>query len=159
MRLTLFQPDIPQNLGAAIRLCACFAVPLDIVEPTGFPLTDKAIRRAAMDYGALATIKRHDGWSAYLDFAAGQGLRLVLMSTKAERMLPDFRFSGQDALVLGRESAGVPDDVRQNTAAHLRIPICTGARSFNVINAGAIALYEGLRQTGGFAFDFNPPAC
>lgn len=152
MRLTLFQPDIPQNLGAAIRLCACFAVPLDIIEPTGFALTDRAIRRAAMDYGPLARITRHDGWSAYREFATAQGLRLVLLSTKAPTSLPDFRFSAHDALILGRESAGVTDDVRQNTAAHLRIPIFPGARAFNVINAGAIALYEGLRQTGGLDF-------
>ncbi|MBI1200740.1 MAG: tRNA (cytidine(34)-2'-O)-methyltransferase [Phenylobacterium sp.] len=148
MRLALFQPDIPQNLGAAIRLTACLGVALDVIEPCGFPLSDAAIRRAAMDYGALAEVTRHAGWR---DFAALERPgRLVLFTTRAAERLPDFRFRRDDVLLFGRESAGVPDGVHAAADARVVIPLAAGARSLNVVTAAAIALGEALRQTNGF---------
>ncbi|MBW8814884.1 MAG: tRNA (cytidine(34)-2'-O)-methyltransferase [Caulobacterales bacterium] len=149
MRLALFQPDIPQNLGAAIRLAACLGVPLDIIEPCGFPLSDAAIRRSAMDYGALAEVKRHSGWEDFRKAAAARG-RLVLFTTKGAAPLPEFVFAADDILLFGRESAGAPEEVHAAAAARVFIPLAPGARSLNVVNAAAMALGEALRQTGGF---------
>ena len=147
MRLALYQPDIPQNLGAAIRLCACFQTPLDVIEPCGFPLTDKALKRAAMDYGVLADVSPHVSLSAYR--AAKPPGRLVLIETDGETTLHAFSFQPDDALVLGRESAGSPPELYAAADAVVRIPIAATARSLNVAMAGAIALSEALRQTGG----------
>jgi tRNA (cytidine/uridine-2'-O-)-methyltransferase len=149
MRLALFQPDIPQNLGAAIRLAACLGVPLDVIEPCGFPLSDAAIRRAAMDYAAMAEVKRHAGWA---DFAAdaGRAGRLVLFTTLGASPLPGFAFEPTDTLLFGRESAGAPDEVHAAADARVVIPLVPGARSLNVVNAAALALGEALRQTNGF---------
>jgi tRNA (cytidine/uridine-2'-O-)-methyltransferase len=149
MRLALFQPDIPQNLGAAIRLAACLGVPLDVIEPCGFPLSDAAIRRAAMDYGALAQVERHGGWADFAAAARGRG-RLVLFTTRAAQPLHDFSFAATDVLLFGRESAGAPESVHAAADARLVIPLAAGARSLNVVNAAALALGEALRQTGGF---------
>ncbi|MBL8773156.1 MAG: tRNA (cytidine(34)-2'-O)-methyltransferase [Phenylobacterium sp.] len=149
MRLALFQPDIPQNLGAALRLTACLGVPLDVIEPCGFPLSDAAIRRAAMDYAALAQVKRHAGWTDFRAASAGQG-RLVLFTTRAAEPFHDFAFAASDILLFGRESAGVPEDVHVAADARLRIPIAPGARSLNVVTAAALALGEGLRQIRAF---------
>ncbi len=152
MRLTLYQPDIPQNLGAALRLSAAFEVALDVIEPCGFPLGDKAIRRAAMDYAACAKVSHHDSWSAYLDYLKREwpAARLVLLTTRGAGPLYDFAFAPDDILLMGRESAGVPDEVHDRADARLFIPISALARSINVINAASIALAEGLRQTDGF---------
>ncbi|MDI7774884.1 tRNA (cytidine(34)-2'-O)-methyltransferase [Asticcacaulis sp. EMRT-3] len=151
MRLALYQPDIPQNLGAALRLSAAFAIELDVIEPCGFPLGDKAIRRAAMDYAACAKVSHHASWTAYLDFLSDlPRSRLVLMTTKAAEPLYDFTFRPDDILLMGRESAGVPDEVHARADARLLIPMSPQARSINVINAASMALGEGLRQTGGF---------
>lgn len=147
MRLVLFQPDIPQNVGAAIRLTACLGVPLDIVEPCGFPLSDAAIRRAAMDYAAMAEVHRHTGWRA---FRALRTERLVLFTTGATTPLHSFVFRPHDALLFGRESAGVPEEVHAAADARVVIPLASGARSLNVVTAAAIALGEALRQTNGF---------
>jgi tRNA (cytidine/uridine-2'-O-)-methyltransferase len=146
MRLALYQPDIPQNAGALIRLAAGFGVPIDIVEPCGFLFTDKKLKRAGMDYLALARVVRHDSWSAFL--AANGKSRLVLFTTKGTTLYTDFVFRPDDILILGRESAGVPAEVHARADARLRIPIRT--RSLNVAQSGAIALSEALRQTGGF---------
>jgi tRNA (cytidine/uridine-2'-O-)-methyltransferase len=144
MRLALFQPDIPQNLGAAIRLAACLGVSLDIVEPCGFALSDRALRRAAMDYGEVAEVVRHDSWTRFLaDRAPG---RLILFTTKAAEPFHSFLFAPDDTLLFGRESAGVPDEVHAAADARLVIPIAPGARSLNVVSAASIALGEGLRQ-------------
>lgn len=152
MRLALYQPDIPQNLGAAMRLSAAFALDLDVIEPCGFPLGDKMIRRAAMDYAACAKVSHHASWRAYLDFVAGlpQPARLVLMTTRAAQPLYDFAFQPDDILLMGRESAGVPEEVHERADARLYIPMSAQARSINVINAAAMALGEGLRQVKGF---------
>lgn len=148
MRLALFQPDIPQNLGAAMRLAACLGVGLDVIEPCGFPLGDAAIRRAAMDYAAISRVVRHAGWA---DFTAARGdRRLVLFTTRAAVRLPDFAFRPDDVLLFGRESAGVPDEVHAAAGARVTIPLAAGARSLNVVTAAAIGLAEALRQTNGF---------
>ena len=129
------------NLGAAIRICACFGAGLDIIEPCGFPLTDRALKRAALDYCAATT--RHASWTAFLAAPErGEG-RLVLLTTRGAEPLPGFAFRPGDTLLLGRESAGVPDHVHAAAAARVRIPI--EARSLNVAVAGAIALYEATR--------------
>lgn len=153
MRLALYQPDIPQNLGASIRLCAALEVDLDIIEPCGFPLNDKAIRRAAMDYGQCAKVSHHAGWEAFLDFrrtVPGPGTRLILFTTRGAAPLTNFVFRPDDILLMGRESAGVPDDVHDAADARVFIPISRQARSINVVTAAAIGLAEALRQTNGF---------
>ena len=149
MRLALFQPDIPQNLGAALRLAACLGVGLDVIEPCGFPLSDAAIRRSALDYGTLAQVTRHVGWSDFVGNSVRCG-RLVLFSTRAADPLPGFAFRSDDVLLFGRESAGVPDEVHAAADAQVFIPLVAGARSLNVVTAAAMALGEALRQTNGF---------
>ncbi len=148
MRLALFQPDIPQNTGALIRLGACFGVPLDIIEPCGFLWSDAKLKRAGMDYLQYADVVRHASWAAFLE--ARQGVRLVLLTTKADTAYADFAFRPDDVLLLGRESEGVPDFVHKRADARLRIPLRAPMRSLNVAQAGAIVLAEALRQTGGF---------
>ncbi|HEX7884755.1 MAG TPA: tRNA (cytidine(34)-2'-O)-methyltransferase [Phenylobacterium sp.] len=149
MRLALFQPDIPQNLGAAIRLAACLGVALDVIEPCGFPLSDAAIRRAAMDYASIAQVKRHSGWDAFHGDPARSG-RLVLFTTKAETVLHDFVFDADDVLLFGRESAGAPKAVHDAADARLLIPLAPGARSLNLVTAATLALGEALRQIKAF---------
>ena len=152
MRLALYQPDIPQNVGAALRLAACFKVPVDIIEPCGFPLDDKRLRRSAMDYGGAAEVSRHDSWASYLAaFRAVPGQRLILLSTASAVAYSDFAFGRGDTLLLGRESHGVPEDVHAAADARLRIPIAADMRSLNVVVAGAIVLAEALRQQHVFA--------
>ncbi|MGZ8370842.1 MAG: tRNA (cytidine(34)-2'-O)-methyltransferase [Caulobacteraceae bacterium] len=149
MRLALFQPDIPQNVGAAMRLGACLGVPLDIIEPCGFPLSDKSLKRAAMDYAGAAEVCRHDGWESFMAGKAS-GARLVLFTTRSAVPYPAFDFQPSDVLLFGRESAGAPDFVHEAAAARLVIPLRPGLRSINVVNAAAMALGEALRQTNGF---------
>ena len=148
MHLALYEPDIPQHLGAFIRLAACLGVPLDIIEPCGFPFDDKRIRRAAMDYYDLACIVRHASWAAF-ERDRGPG-RLVLLTTAGARTFPDMAFQPDDTLLLGRESAGVPAAVHDAADLRLRIPLQPGARSLNVALAAAMVLSEGLRQINGF---------
>jgi tRNA (cytidine/uridine-2'-O-)-methyltransferase len=150
MRLALFQPDIPQNLGGAIRLCACMASPLEIIEPCGFPLSDRSLRRAALDYGGHAEVIRHSSWTEFLGCAARKGGRLVLFTTRGARPFTDFTFEAGDTLLFGRESAGVPDEVHAAADARLLIPMAAGLRSMNVVAAASMALGEALRQTNGF---------
>ena len=149
MRLALFQPDIPQNLGAAIRLAACLGVPLDVIEPCGFPLGDAAIRRVAMDYAVRADVTRHAGWSQFRAQSALSS-RLVLFTTRAAEPFHDFAFRPDDILLFGRESAGVPDEVHDAADARLVIPLAPGARSLNVVTAATLALGEALRQIKAF---------
>jgi tRNA (cytidine/uridine-2'-O-)-methyltransferase len=152
LRLALFEPDIPQNAGALLRLAACFAVAVDVIEPCGFVFDDRRLKRAALDYAALAAVRRHSSWRAFVA-AQRPGSRLVLLTTKGDAALPRFVFAPDDTLLLGRESAGVPDFVHAAAASRVAIPLAPSARSLNVALAGAIALYEALRQTGGL-----PPA-
>jgi len=149
VRLALYQPDIPQNLGANLRLATCLDVAVEIIGPCGFPLTDKALRRTAMDFAGKAEILRHDGWSAFLDSHRARGGRLVLLTTRGAERLEAFRFEVGDCLLFGRESAGVPEEVHQAADARVVIPLATGARSLNVAMAAGITLFEALRQTEG----------
>ncbi|MDA1097375.1 MAG: tRNA methyltransferase [Proteobacteria bacterium] len=147
MRLALYQPDIPQNTGTLIRLCACLGVPLDIIEPCGFTFTDKQLRRAAMDYAAAAALQRHHSWADFLPTATG---RLILATTKSATPYATFAFRSNDVILLGQEQAGVPAAVHDRADARLRIPMQASARSLNIAIAGAMILGEALRQTDGF---------
>ena len=146
MRLALYQPDMAPNVGAAIRVAACFGVPLDIIEPCGFPLDSRAVRRVAMDYASLAEPRPHASWPAFL--AAKGGARLVLMTTKASQPLWGFRFRAGDILLMGRESAGAPQEVHEAADARVAIPLTPGARSLNLAVAAGIGLAEASRQLG-----------
>ncbi|HEV2303785.1 MAG TPA: tRNA (cytidine(34)-2'-O)-methyltransferase [Stellaceae bacterium] len=150
LRLALFEPDIPQNTGALLRLAACFGVAVDLIEPMGFLLDDKRLKRAALDYAAELAVCRHASWEAFL---AGRdpASRLILMTTRGSVPLHRFTFAPEDTILLGRETAGVPEAVHRMAAARLVIPLRPPARSLNVALAGAIALAEALRQNGGFA--------
>jgi len=148
MRLALYQPDIAQNAASLIRLGACLGVGVDIIEPCGFLFTEAGFRRAGMDYLEMAEVSRHSSWDAYL--AARVAGRIVLLTTKASEPYTSFTFDPGDTLLLGRESAGVPEDVHDRADARLRIPLRPGLRSINVAQAGAIVLGEALRQTSGF---------
>lgn len=150
MHLALFQPDIPQNLGAAVRLAACLGVPAHVIEPCGFPLSDRAVRRAAMDYAEQAEIVRHASWTRFLEAPARTQGRLLLFTTRGAEPFHRFEYRPGDVLLFGRESAGVPPEVHDAADARLFIPLVPGARSLNIVNAAAMALGEALRQTGGF---------
>lgn len=147
MRLALFQPDIAPNAGTLIRLGACLGVPVDIIEPCGFVLSDARFRRAGMDYLEMAEVTRHASWEAFKGALNG---RLVLLTSKGSDPYTGFSFKPEDTLLLGRESAGVPDDVHASADARLRIALKPGLRSLNVAIAGAMVLGEALRQTKGF---------
>lgn len=148
--LALYQPDIPQNTGAMLRLSACLGVVTHIVGPAGFDLSDRALRRAGMDYLDHAAIVRHSGWTAFEAWRGGNPGRLVLMTTGATLPYTGFAFEASDILLLGRESAGVPAEVHAAADARLVIPMAPGLRSLNVATAAAMVLGEALRQTGGF---------
>lgn len=147
MRLALYQPDIPQNTGAMVRLCACMNVPLDVIEPCGFTFTEKALRRAALDYAPLAEAHRHASWEVFRAQAKG---RLVLLTTKAAQSHVEFAFRDDDILLLGREEAGVPENVHAAVDARIRVPMRAEARSLNVAIAAAMVLGEALRQTAAY---------
>ena len=147
MRLVLFEPDIPQNTGTMMRLAACFGVGLDLIEPCGFVLDDRRLRRAAMDYTESLDFVRHSSWRAFQESAAPG--RLVLLTTRASVPYSRFAFRPYDRLMLGRESAGVPEPVFEAADARIVIPLRPPARSLNVALAAAMALGEALRQTGG----------
>ena len=150
MKLALYEPDIPQNTGNMIRLCACMGVEIHIIEPCGFPFSVKAMRRAGMDYVDHAKITRHNDWSAFEDWRKEQGLRLILLSSKAVDTYTDFKYSSNDILMMGRESAGVPADVANSADALLTIPMAEGLRSLNVSTTAAMVVGEALRQTNSF---------
>lgn len=152
MRLALYQPDIPQNTGTILRLAACLGVPVDVIGPAGFDMSDRALRRAGLDYLAHAEITRHVSWQAFEDArkSVTPPSRLVLLSTHAETSYVGFRFAPSDVLMLGRESAGAPGDVHAAADARIRIPVQAGLRSLNIAVAAAMVLGEALRQTGGF---------
>ena len=151
MRLVLFQPDIPQNTGTILRLAACLGVPVDIVEPSGFVWSEPRLRRAGMDYLEFAAVARHASWEAFL--AAREPGRLVLLTTRGATPLTEARFAAGDHLVLGRESAGVPEAVHALADLAVRVPMVAGARSLNVAVTAGIVLAEALRQTGGWPAD------
>lgn len=145
MRLALFEPDIPQNAGSLMRLCAALGVAMDIVEPCGFILDDRRLRRAGMDYLEFLDLTRHTSWDAYR--RAGQPGRLVLLTTRGAVPYTGFAFAPGDRLMVGSESAGVPDAVHEAADARVVIPLLPRARSLNVAMAAAMVLGEALRQT------------
>ena len=148
MQIALFQPDIPQNTGTILRLCACLDVAAHIIEPAGFPVSDRHFRRSGMDYLDHVVITRHDSWSKFEQWRNDGGFRLVLLTTKGANSYLDYSYQRDDVLLFGRESAGVPDEVASVADARLVIPIKPGLRSLNVAMAAAMALGEALRQTG-----------
>ena len=150
MRLALFQPDIPQNTGTLLRLCACLDVEIDIIEPCGFIFNEKAMRRAGMDYLDFVKCRRHNSWNDILEYRKNHSEdygRLVLLTTKGSKSFVDFDFEKNDIILMGRESAGVPDSVHNVADARLLIPMNPEARSINMAVSAAMALSEGLRQT------------
>ena len=150
LRLALYQPDIPQNTGTMLRLCACLGVAVEIVEPAGFDVSDRNFRRAGLDYLDRVAVTRHPSWRAFAAWRAERGLRLVLATTKAAQAYTDFAFRPDDVVLVGRESAGVPDEVHAAADARIRIPVAPGLRSLNVAVAAGMILGEALRQTGAF---------
>ncbi len=156
MRIALFQPDIPQNTGTILRLCACMDVEAHIIEPAGFPTTDRNFRRAGMDYLDHVRLVRHQSWRAFEQWRHTAGARLLLLTTSGERCYLDQQYRADDVLLLGRESAGVPDEVHTTADARLVIPMARDLRSLNVAMAAAIVLGEALRQTAGFASATSP---
>ena len=148
MQIALYQPDIPQNAGALLRLGACLGVPVHVIGPAGFDLSDRRLKRAGMDYLAAATLVRHTSWQAFEAWRRGApSRRLILMTTAATRPYVDFAFRAEDIILLGRESGGVPETVHQAADARLLVPIRPGLRSINVATAAAMVLGEALRQT------------
>jgi tRNA (cytidine/uridine-2'-O-)-methyltransferase len=150
MRLALYQPDIAQNTGTMLRLAACLGIGVDVIAPTGFDMTDRALRRAGLDYLAHVEIMRHASFADFLAVRQSGGSRLVLLTTRAEAPYTSFPFQTADTLLMGRESAGVPAAVHEAVDARVRIPVRGGLRSLNVAVAAAMALGEALRQTRGF---------
>ena len=148
--LALYQPDIPQNAGTILRLCACLGVEVHVIEPAGFDLSDRALRRAGMDYLAHVRLIRHLSWGDFETWRRESGGRLVLLTTNGTRAYADFSYARDDIILLGRESAGVPDAVHEAAVERLVIPMVAGLRSLNVATAAAMVLGEALRQTGGF---------
>lgn len=147
MQIALYQPDIPQNTGTILRLCACLRVDAHIIEPAGFPVSDRHFRRSGMDYLDQVSITRHDSWTKFEEWRAASGARLLLFTTKSSRSYLDHGYAPTDILLFGRESAGVPEAVADAADARLLIPIAPGLRSLNVAMAAAMAVGEALRQT------------
>lgn len=151
MRLVLFEPDIPQNAGALLRTAACLGVPVDLIEPCGFILSDRHFRRAGLDYLDRVTLARHASWRAFQESRGRSGCnRLVLLTTHAVTPYIAFSFQENDGLLVGRESSGVPEAIHAAADARLRVPMRPHARSLNVAVAAAMVLGEALRQTGRF---------
>ncbi len=151
MRIALYEPDIPQNTGTILRLCACLGLPVAIIEPAGFPVTDRAFRRAGMDYLDQVALMRYGSFAEFENWRRRQGFKLVLFTTGAERSYLDHAFTDDQVLLFGRESAGVPEAVHKSAHARLRIPMREGMRSLNVAMAVAMAAGEALRQIGAFS--------
>ena len=159
MRLALYQPDIPQNTGAMLRLAACLGVAVDIIEPCGFLMDDKRLRRVGLDYLERVAITRHASWRSFTETrAAAEAGRLLLLTTAGDIPYSRFAYAPGDVLLVGRESAGVPPDVHRAAAARLVIPMAPELRSLNVALSAAMVLGEALRQTAGFAAPAVPPA-
>ena len=149
MRIALYEPDIPQNTGTILRLAACLGVEAHIIEPTGFPSSDRAFRRAGMDYLDQVSLMRHTSWAAFETWRRAERLRLVLFTTAAPTSYLDHNYRPGDILMFGRESAGVPAAVHQAADVRLTVPMRPGLRSINVAMVAAMALGEAIRQTGG----------
>jgi tRNA (cytidine/uridine-2'-O-)-methyltransferase len=148
--IALYQPDIPQNAGTILRLCACLGIEVHVIEPAGFDLSDRALRRAGMDYLAQVRLIRHLSWGDFETWRRENRRRLVLLTTTATQPYASFEFARDDVILLGRESAGVPTIVHEPADERLIIPMIAGLRSLNVATAAAMVLGEALRQTDGF---------
>ena len=146
MRLALFQPDIPQNTGTLLRMAVCLAIPVDIINPCGFIFSDRRLKRAGMNYLDNVDVTQHDSWDVFRKFVTDKKRRLILLSTKAETTYTKFTFRKKDILMVGRESAGVPEDVFEAVDARVCIPMAKNARSLNVAIAAAMVVGESLRQ-------------
>ena len=157
MRLALYQPDIPQNTGTILRMAACLGVGVDVIGPAGFDMTDRSLRRAALDYLDQVELVRHVDWAAFDTARRLSGSRLIVASTHAAVAHVAATYQTSDVILLGRESAGVPDHVHAAAGLRVRIPIAEGLRSLNIAVAGAIILGEALRQTGGFRTASSAP--
>ena len=149
MRIALYEPDIPQNTGTILRLCACLGVETHIIEPAGFPVTDHAFRRAGMDYLDRVALTRHGSFAAFEGWRARERLTLVLLTTTTERSYLDHTYRDDQVLLFGRESAGVPEPVHKAADIRLRVPMRPDMRSLNIAMAAAMVVGEALRQTGG----------
>lgn len=156
MRLALYQPDIAQNTGTMLRLAACLDVPVSIIAPAGFDMSDKALRRAGLDYLDHVAIDRHASFDAFRDDMRGQNARIVLLTRHAGTAYADFAFHERDVLLLGRESAGAPRAVHDAADARVTVPMRPGLRSLNVAVAAAMVLGEALCQTSGFPASETP---
>ncbi|KAA0701216.1 tRNA (cytidine(34)-2'-O)-methyltransferase [Neorhizobium sp. P12A] len=148
LQIALYQPDIPGNTGTILRLAACLGLAVDIIEPAGFDISDRNLKRAGMDYLAAVTLTRHVNWDRFEEWRAETGRRLILASTKAAERYTDFSFKSDDILLFGRESAGVPDHVHDKADGRILIPMMEGQRSINVAMSAAMIAGEALRQTG-----------
>jgi tRNA (cytidine/uridine-2'-O-)-methyltransferase len=149
-RLAIFQPDIPQNTGTMLRLSACLGVPVEIIEPAAFDVSDRNLRRSGMDYLNHVTITRHISWRTFQEWRSKGNGRLVLATTKGAVPYTDFTYESEDIILVGRESAGVPDEVHAAADARIVIPMQAGMRSLNVAVTAAMILGEALRQTRCF---------
>jgi len=148
MQIALYEPDIPQNTGTILRLCACLGMSAHIIEPAGFPTSDRAFRRAGMDYLDAVAVSRHACWRDFEAWRLSRACRLVLFTTTAAVSYLDYKYDGNDILLFGRETAGVAEHVHAAADARLVIPMRPGLRSLNVALAAAMAAGEALRQTG-----------
>lgn len=148
IRIALYQPDIAGNTGTILRMAACFGLAVDIIEPAGFDLSDRNLRRAGMDYLEMAALTRHLDFAAFDAWRVAEGRRLVLFSTKATLPYTEFRYADGDVILFGRESAGVPDHVHDRADARLIIPMRGGGRSLNLALSAAMAAGEAMRQLG-----------
>ncbi len=156
MKIALYQPDIAGNVGTILRLSACLGVPCAIIEPCGFPFSDKALKRAGMDYAEAVEVQRLADWQAFNQNAKDEGRRIALMSSKGSNSLYQTDFMAGDILLFGSESAGVPDHVHAACDRRIRIPMQPGFRSLNVAVSAGIALSEALRQTGQLPLETMP---
>ena len=152
MRIALYQPDIPQNAGTIMRMAACLGLGLDLIEPAGFDASDRSLRRAGLDYLQHLDLTRHRSWDEFETWRQGvdPAPRLVLLTTRAEMLYTELTFRPDDILLLGRESAGVPESVHAAGDARIKVPMLPGLRSLNVAMAAAMVVGEALRQTGGY---------
>jgi tRNA (cytidine/uridine-2'-O-)-methyltransferase len=151
MRIALYQPDIAQNTGTILRLAACLNVAVDIIEPAGFDISSRALKRAALDYFDKVNLKRHGTFENFRTDLERSGGRLILLTTRAETAYHNIVFENDDVILVGRESAGVPNEVHAAVNLRIRIPMRPDLRSLNVAVSLAMVLGEALRQTGGYS--------
>ena len=146
MRIALFEPDIPQNVGNIFRLGACLGIPIDVIEPTGFVIDDKRLKRASMDYYDYLDLTKHVSWEKFYELSKKNSYRLILLTTKSQKSYFEYKFQSNDIILFGRESAGVPDYVHETVDERLTIPMIKGPRSINLSSSVSIVAGEMIRQ-------------